>query len=60
MDYKSDRDDKGTDDPVKRKDEIIKMLLVSPNLSAEELTTTFVVTAKTIGRDFPFSKMRAE
>ena len=23
MDYKSDRDDKGTDDPVKRKDEII-------------------------------------
>ena len=38
--------------PVKRKDEIIKKLLFNPNLTAEELATTFSVTAKTIKRDF--------
>ena len=38
--------------PVKRKDEMIKMLLVNPNLTADELAFAFSVTAKTIKRDF--------
>jgi len=38
--------------PVKRKDEIRKMLLVNPNLTADELAVAFSVTAKTIKRDF--------
>jgi fido (protein-threonine AMPylation protein) len=38
--------------PVKRRDEIIKMLLANPNLTAEELASVFSVTAKTIKRDF--------
>jgi len=38
--------------PVKRKDESIKMLLANPNLTAEELASTFAVTAKTIKHDF--------
>jgi len=38
--------------PVKRKDEIIKMLLVDPNLTADDLAVAFSVTAKTIKRDF--------
>ena len=38
--------------PVKRKDEIIKMLLVNPNLTADDLSVAFSVTAKTIKRDF--------
>ena len=38
--------------PVKRKDEIIKMLLANPSLTAEELAAAFSVTAKTIRRDF--------
>ena len=38
--------------PVKRKDEIIRMLLDNPNLTAEELANTFSVATKTIMRDF--------
>jgi fido (protein-threonine AMPylation protein) len=38
--------------PAKRKDEIIKKLLSNPNLTAEELAAAFVVTSKTIKRDF--------
>ena len=38
--------------PVKRKDEIIRMLLENPDLTADELAATFSFTAKTIKRDF--------
>jgi len=38
--------------PVKRKDEIIKHLLINPSLSAGELAVIFSVTDKTIKRDF--------
>jgi predicted HTH transcriptional regulator len=38
--------------PGKRIDEIIKMLLADPNLTAEELAARFSVTSKTIKRDF--------
>ena len=38
--------------PVKRKDEILKMLLANPCLTADELAAVFSVTAKTIKRDF--------
>ncbi|MDR1066913.1 MAG: Fic family protein, partial [Clostridiales bacterium] len=38
--------------PAKRKDEIVKMLLANPNLTAKELAAAFSVTAKTIKRDF--------
>jgi fido (protein-threonine AMPylation protein) len=38
--------------PVKRKDEIVKMLLANPSLTAEELAAAFSVTGKTIKRDF--------
>jgi hypothetical protein len=37
--------------PVNRKDRILEMLRVNPNLTAEELAAAFSVTAKTIKRD---------
>ena len=37
--------------PVKRKDEIVKMLIANPNLTAGELSAVFSVSAKTIKRD---------
>ena len=37
-----------TNVPVKRKDEIIKMQLVNPNPTADDLAVAFSVTAKTI------------
>jgi len=42
--------------PVKRKDEIVKVLRINPNLTAEELAAAFSVTAKTIKRDFTVLK----
>jgi Fic family protein len=38
--------------PVKRKDEVLKILLANPSLTAEELAAAFSVSAKTIKRDF--------
>jgi len=38
--------------PVKRKDEILRMLQADPNMTAGELAAVFSVTAKTIKRDF--------
>ena len=38
--------------PVKRRDEIVKRLLINPNLTAGELSAIFSVTDKTIKRDF--------
>jgi len=42
--------------PVKRKEEILKMLLVNQYLTADELADAFSVTAKTIKRDFAVLK----
>ncbi|MCL2152076.1 MAG: Fic family protein [Oscillospiraceae bacterium] len=42
--------------PVKRKDEIVKILRTNPNQTAEELAEVFSVTAKTIKRDFAVLK----
>jgi fido (protein-threonine AMPylation protein) len=38
--------------PAKRRDEIVKLLRVNPNLTADELAVALSVTAKTIKRDF--------
>ena len=42
--------------PVKRKDEILKQLLLNPHLTIEELSAFFTVAEKTIKRDIAVLK----
>jgi len=42
--------------PVKRKDEIVRHLLVTPDMTAKEWAVMFAVTEKTIKRDFAILK----